>query len=262
MVGRRGAPKEKTEDEKFTEFLIDEVRTRPLLWNSRLEGFSKGGQQRDDLWDEIRVNLEGQGIIRKLEEIEKKWNYLKHEFGRRLKLMKSPSGSAAERKRSWLWFEQLQFLRDEMEPRCTVSNLDEAQAENDDESGGDQATGNPDSPTTSTSSPSTQLITAAPKKTGAQQYASNRKRKLEGGEAAGMDNLIVKVAESLCQPREKASTNSAFANYVSSALDDLSLPKRLDARAEIMATLNRLQSADVTITTAEEYDNRFVDMES
>ncbi|OWA52475.1 putative Pancreatic lipase-related protein 2 [Hypsibius exemplaris] len=141
---------------------------------------------------------------------------------------------------------------------CTVSNLNEAQAENENESGSNQATGNPDNPTTSTS---TQLTTAAPNKTGAQQYVSNKKRKLEGGEAAEMDNLIGKFADNLCQPREKTSTSSAFAHYVLSALNDLSLLKRLDDRAEIMAPLNRLQSLKVKVMTAEEYDNRIGDME-
>ena len=55
--------------------------------------------------------------------IETKLRSLRVEYGRRLREVNKPSGSAGGKVKKWRFFDQLHFLRDCVIPRATVSNL-------------------------------------------------------------------------------------------------------------------------------------------
>ncbi|XP_012215503.1 uncharacterized protein [Linepithema humile] len=102
------------------EFLIEEVRKRPPLWNFKLHISERGARTKQILWEEIAESMKGEMTAA---EIKKKWKSLTDMFRRHRKAHKQSSGSAAAKKVKWLHFKRLSFLQNMELDNETTSNI-------------------------------------------------------------------------------------------------------------------------------------------
>ncbi|XP_077492076.1 uncharacterized protein LOC144102787 [Amblyomma americanum] len=109
----------------FNEVLIIEVSKRPLLWDVKDNNF-RNKSIKESLWEEVRDAIRAIDDTVTVEEIIARWKNLKDTYRRKIKDEKDgkKSGSGATAKTAWPHLKQMEFLRDSMETRRSLCNLD------------------------------------------------------------------------------------------------------------------------------------------
>ncbi|XP_050292777.1 uncharacterized protein LOC126733497 [Anthonomus grandis grandis] len=115
-----------------TERIIVEVEKRPALYNKELKEYSDRNAK-EKLWTEVCANVipkwhELSGAERKDrgKELQKEWKNLKDRFIKDIKVQKDiASGSAASKKRKYIFADIMQFLLPELKDRSTDTNIPE-----------------------------------------------------------------------------------------------------------------------------------------
>ncbi|XP_021931336.1 uncharacterized protein LOC110835438 [Zootermopsis nevadensis] len=110
-----------------TDLFIMEIEQRPALWNSGLNEYSDKNI-RKKLWEEIvqRFGGEEQDVLEKKQlgvQLQKKWKNLRDSYFRELRRLKNIRiGAAAPKKNSYIYFQQLHFLKVVAETSDTPSS--------------------------------------------------------------------------------------------------------------------------------------------
>ncbi|XP_075750390.1 uncharacterized protein LOC142817218 [Rhipicephalus microplus] len=110
----------------FNELLIAEVAKRPILWDVKSKHF-RNKQKKMILWEEVAEILKEVDESVTADELQARWKNLKDTFRKKIKEEKKikKSGAAAPSKTAyWPHIEQMTFLRDVLEPRWSISNMD------------------------------------------------------------------------------------------------------------------------------------------
>ncbi|XP_050304654.1 uncharacterized protein LOC126742131 [Anthonomus grandis grandis] len=114
------------------ELFITEVEERPALYNTKQKEYSDKNLKKK-LWTELCEkfieNWNELGDKEKNEkgnELQKRWKNLRTCFKREYDAQKNiASGSGAKKRRKYLYFEQLLFLRDSIESRISYNSLEQ-----------------------------------------------------------------------------------------------------------------------------------------
>uniref|UniRef100_A0A915KGL8 MADF domain-containing protein n=1 Tax=Romanomermis culicivorax TaxID=13658 RepID=A0A915KGL8_ROMCU len=88
----------------------------PILWDKTHNEYKKH-ELRNRAWEKLGLILAVTG-----DEAKDKWNYLRENFGAKLK--KLPSGSGASESGKWRYFDAMLFIKDVVKPRKSESNAD------------------------------------------------------------------------------------------------------------------------------------------
>ncbi|XP_037513427.1 uncharacterized protein LOC119389997 [Rhipicephalus sanguineus] len=110
----------------FNELLIAQVVKRPALWDVKIKDF-RNKHKKSILWEEIAQSLKEVDESVTVDEVQARWKNLRDTFRKKLKEEKNTkrSGAGAPSKTAyWPHIEQMTFLRDLMEPRRSISNMD------------------------------------------------------------------------------------------------------------------------------------------
>ncbi|XP_056641520.1 uncharacterized protein LOC130448258 [Diorhabda sublineata] len=137
--------------ESSVENLIEEVEKKPALYKKSLKEYSDANMKKK-LWEEVCEavvvdwnSLSAEEKTNKGRDVQKKWANLRTCFRRELNAQKNTkSGQAANKRRKYVYFEQLLFLLPCMENRLTEGNLEEenflSNDEHDDQAGSSTST--------------------------------------------------------------------------------------------------------------------------
>nr|XP_037280078.1 chromatin modification-related protein EAF1-like [Rhipicephalus microplus] len=110
----------------FNELLIAEVAKRPILWDVKSKHF-RNKQKKMILWEKVAEILKEVDESVTADELQARWKNLKDTLRKKQKKRKKikKSGAAAPSKTAyWPHTEQMTFLRDVLEPRRSISNMD------------------------------------------------------------------------------------------------------------------------------------------
>ncbi|XP_040286148.1 uncharacterized protein LOC120999346 [Bufo bufo] len=180
------------------EKLIILVQERPLLWDTRSELYHDR-VRKDAAWEELTKELHPEEW-EKASKVQRKnmvkiaktrWNSTRDQFRRELSET-SRSGDGGAKKRPYIYTKQLRFLRDIMELRPTVDNLEEQTGSIDSDETQMETQKSPDDATTNPPEMSQQIQTSSgPEETPAEIHPAPRRRSRNPPVQAPTDNRAV-----------------------------------------------------------------------
>ncbi|XP_057662534.1 uncharacterized protein LOC130902880 [Diorhabda carinulata] len=206
--------------ESSVENLIEEVEKRPALYKKSLKEYSDANMKKK-LWEEVCEavvvdwnSLSAEEKTNKGRDVQKKWANLRTCYRRELNAQKNTkSGQAANKRRKYVYFEQLLFLLPCMENRLTEGNLEEenflSNDEHDDQAG------------SSTPTPIRQ-----------------RKKRPNVPKQTDVDEALLKA---LNEPNTDEDVN--FALSLVPSLQSLTAEEKLDAKISILNVFKQIRSA-------------------
>ncbi|XP_047021229.1 uncharacterized protein LOC124638988 [Helicoverpa zea] len=108
-----------------TEKFIVEIQNRPAIWNTKSAEYSDKNL-RSKAWEEL-VEIYGADLSQDKKKelglnIQKKWRNIRDAFVKTHKARISPSGSAAKKKESYIFYDNLLFIRDTVTVNRTDGN--------------------------------------------------------------------------------------------------------------------------------------------
>jgi len=89
------------------EWIIDAVKARPIIWNTKDENY-KNTKMKNDAYNDIAKDSELSA-----DDIKKKWHSIRSAFSRELRMRNLYSNVSQNQKREWRHFNKLMFLLDE-----------------------------------------------------------------------------------------------------------------------------------------------------
>ncbi|XP_040278388.1 uncharacterized protein LOC120993984 isoform X2 [Bufo bufo] len=111
------------------EILIGAVQQRSCIWDSRDVAYADRGQK-NKAWDEVVTavlsewpSLSSSQQIIKRKAVQTRWRSLKDCYTWELRQIRDESGSSSSKRKQYIYFDQLDFLRPVLETRSTSGNL-------------------------------------------------------------------------------------------------------------------------------------------
>ncbi|KAG8223732.1 hypothetical protein J437_LFUL003638 [Ladona fulva] len=115
---------------------ISEIQVRPAIYDTKLKEYFDKSLKRQlwielcktfvDNWSELEVAEKDKEV----QKLQKKWKHLRTCFKREYDIQKQePSGPGSKKRRKYLYYDQLLFLRGSVEVRPTSSNSDSWQTQ-------------------------------------------------------------------------------------------------------------------------------------
>ncbi|XP_015375613.1 PREDICTED: uncharacterized protein LOC107170104 [Diuraphis noxia] len=210
--------KDRVKDFNLTSGLISAIKDRPPLFDHKMMMSERSESIKNKLWNEVYAELQGQITI---DELKKKWKYLKEKYVREKQKQKKNGISKIGRRSKWLHYNQLLFL-------------DEAITQYHDKRTTNIIDSNVDNPAEDTP----QSLTSAKEQKRKEKNDHNYPRPLLNEHKMSRPSLSTELNEDL------GDSDIAFGNYLLTLMKDLPIQKRKKLQCQFITSVITAQDLE------------------